>query len=157
MLLLVTHMPRGKSSSDNIARRTCPKCSELLSSAWALQRHLARVPACDELPCKCEACHATFKSKKTLKFHVKNDCPGITHVEQVRNLTDELQQTRIAMSAMGAHQQRVDGTSNLAQNGDTNIGVQNNIHIGDINNVQINVNVVPKGAEKYRFLKEYGL
>ena len=151
----VTYMPRITSSAEKIASRTCHKCSKILSSSWALKDHLARTPACDELPYKCEACHATFKSPRTLKNHVKNSCPGITAIEQNRNLTEELQQTRIAMSAMGTHEQRANGTSNSsAQNVDTNIGVQNNnIHIGDINNVQINVNVVPKGAEDIDFLK----
>ena len=149
-------MARGASLEERIASRTCPKCSIILSSAGALRNHLARIPACDELPEKCDACHSKFKSKKTLKYHVKNDCPGIPPTEQLRNMTDQLAQTRIAMSAMGAHQQRADGTSSsTVQNGDTNIGVQNNnIHVGDINNVQINVNVVPKGAEDIDFLKK---
>ena len=148
-------MPRRRPDAEALARRTCPKCSKVLSSAGALDRHLARIPACDDLPYKCEACHGTYKTKRTLKFHIKNDCPGIPHNEQLTNLTDELQQTRIAMSAMGTHEQRANGTSSSSvQNVDTNIGVQNNnIHIGDINNVQINVNVVPKGAEDIDFLK----
>ena len=148
-------MPRSKSLAEKIASLTCPKCSKILSSAQALTNHLARIPACDDLEYKCKACHSTFKLRKTLKFHVENNCRGTPQNEQNRNLTEELQQTRIAMSAMGTHEQRANGTSSSSiQNGDTNIGVQNNnIHIGDINNVQINVNVVPKGAEDIDFLK----
>ena len=91
-----------------IASLTCPDCSMIFSSPRALARHLARKYPCNEKPYQCPDCHSTFKEKKNLKTHLKNDCPGPPTSERLRTLTQDLEESRIAMHAAGAHRQRVE-------------------------------------------------
>ena len=142
-------MPRSRKYNSH----PCPKCSKHLSSATSLENHLARVPACDELPCKCETCHATFKSKKNLDRHKRKNCPGVPIPEQNVQLIQQLHETRIAVNASGPRRQCTDNQNTNPSRSGISVNIVNQtVHNGNIPNIQVNVNVRQEGDENVDFI-----
>ena len=77
--------------------------------------------------------------------------------EQLTTMTQNFEESTIAMNAAGAHRQRTEqGGTHISNSTITTTNIQNNqtINNGDVNNIQVNIHVCPKGEENLNFIKD---